>query len=100
MVRIERAIDAGNGGERSEAGIGVPSGDFDPLRDQGTVEPGERNDIAHRAEGDEIEPAEKIGLGAAIAIPAGSAQRTVDRYDEQKGNPDRGQIAVRAGFVE
>ncbi len=70
-----------------------------PLRDQCPVDPGQRHDIAHRAERDEIEPLQEIGLGPA-AIPAGLAQRAVERDDQQKGDPDRGERAVRARLVE
>ena len=96
MVGVERLVDAGDGAERRDAGIGAAPRRLDPLRDQSPVETVERDDIAHRAERHQIEPAEQVGLGPRALVPAGPAQRAIDRDDQQKGDADRGQAAVRA----
>ncbi len=78
----------------------MPPRHLDPLRHQRAVEPGERHDIADRAERDEIEPLQQIGLARAAPYQPACAQRAVDRDDQQKGDPDRGERAMRARLVE
>ena len=100
MIGVDRLVDAGDRGQRGEARVGAAPRDLDPLRDQRAVDPGERNDIADRAERHQIEPLQQVGLGSAAAVPAGLAQRAVDRDDQQKGDADRRQRAMRAALVE
>ena len=73
---------------------------LDPLRDERPVEPGQRHDIAHRSQGHQVEPFEQIGLAARTGIPSVGAQRTVDRDDEQKGDPDRRKEPIWARLIE
>ena len=69
------------------------------LRDERAVDARQRHHIAHRAECDEIEPLQQIGLGP-VAVPAGLAQGAVQRDDQQERDPDRREHPVRALFVE
>ena len=71
-----------------------------PCATRARFNPASGNDIAHRAERHQVEPAHQVGFGAVPGIPAHLAQRAVDRDDEQKGDADRRQAAMRALLVE
>ena len=81
-------------------GIVAAPRDLDSLRDQSAVDTGERHHIADRAERHQIEPLQEVRLGSAGTVPAGPAQLAIDRDDQQKGDADRRQRAVRAALVE
>ncbi len=99
MVGVDRRTHPADRGERFQPGIGALPRDLDALRDQGPVDPGQGHDIAHRTEGDEIDPLQQVRLGPP-AIPPGLAQRPVERDDQEKGDPDRGKRATRTRLVE
>ncbi len=71
VIGVEPLVDPRDVGERGDAGIAAPLHHLQPLRHQRAVEPGERHHVADRAERDEVEPLQEIGLGPA-AIPAGA----------------------------
>ena len=99
MIGVDRLADAADRGQRPHSGIAQLPRHPDALRDQRAVDPGQRHDIAYRAERHQVEPLQQIGLGP-VGVPAGLAQRAVDRDRQQKGDADRGERAMRAGLVE
>jgi hypothetical protein len=58
----------------------------------------ERSDVGHRAERNQIEQGEQVRLGPRVEQPA-LAQHPHGRHREQKGDPDRGKVAMRRGLV-
>ena len=99
MVGVDRHGHAADRRQRAQPGIAPLPRDPDALRDKRAVDPGQRDDVADGAERDQVEPLQQVGFGPR-AVPAGLAQRPVDRDDEQKGDADRGERAVRARLVE
>jgi hypothetical protein len=99
MIGVDRRGHAAHGGQRPQTGIARLPGDPEALRNERAVDAGQRDDIAHRAECDEIEPLQQVGL-EPLSVPAGLAQPTVNGDSEQEGDPDRGKRAVRARLVE
>ena len=49
--------------QRGHADVFAPGHDLEPLRDKGAVEPVQRGDIGDRAQRDQIEQGEQVGLG-------------------------------------
>ncbi len=99
MVGVDRFGHAADRGQRAQPGIAALPRDPDALRDKRAVDPGQRDDVAHRAERDQIEPLQQVGFGP-LGVPAGLAQRPVDGDGQQEGDPDRGERSVRASLVE
>ena len=54
MVGIERRVHPADRGQRAQPRIGQLPGDADALGDQRSVDPGQRHDIAHGTERDEV----------------------------------------------
>ena len=79
-------------------GLARARGDPQALGDQSPVEPGERHDVADRAERDQIQPAAQVRLRPAREMAA-RAQRTVERDHHEEGHPDRRELADRAHLV-
>jgi hypothetical protein len=93
-------LDGARGGaERGEAGHARIVQHLQALRDQCAVQAGERNDVADRAECDQVEQAQQVGLRPAVE-QAAPAQLAVERDHEQEDDADRGQAAASAGLVE
>src|SRR5437763_187197 len=80
VIGVERRCDAADRGKRAQPRIGLAARDAEALSDKRAVDPDKRHDIAHRAERDEVEPMQEIGLGPR-GVPADFAQRAVERDD-------------------
>ncbi len=99
LIRVDGPVFGGNGGECLEAGVGRVPRHSQTLRDEGAVDARQWHHIAHRAERDEIEPLQQIGLGT-VAVPSGLAQGAVQRDHQQISDANRREHAVRAFLVE
>ena len=99
MIGRGRLADAGDIGQRGDAGIAAARQDLEPLRDQRAVDAGQRHHVADGPEGDQVEPRREVGLRAA-GVAAAVAQGAVDRDHQQEGDADRGELLVRGGVVE
>ena len=66
------------------------------LDDKGTIESLERNDIAHGAQGDDIQPLPQVRLGARVRIPSALTQAAVDSDDQKERDTDRGEVPEAA----
>ena len=83
-----------------EADIAALAHHLQPLRRQRAVEAAQRHHIADGAERDEVEPLQQIRLRPRRRVPAGAAQRAIERHHQQIGDADRRQIAMRETLVE
>ena len=84
--------------EGRHACIGPLAHHLQSLRHEGAIEAVQGRDVGHRAQRDEVEQGEEVGLLAALEIAAG-AQRTDERDGEQEGHAHRGKMPVRCGKV-
>ena len=87
MIGVERLVDAGHRGQRREAGIAAAPRDLEPLRDQRAVEPGQRHHVADRAERDEIEPLQQVGLGTRSAYQPASRSARLTATTSRNATP-------------
>ena len=71
-----------------------------PLRDEGAVEALERHHVRDRAERDEVEISEQIGLGPRVAPEAAGTQLAVHRHDGHEHQADGGEMAEAGEIVE
>jgi hypothetical protein len=68
--------------------------DLEALGDEGAVERLQPRDVGDRAERDEVEQVDDLGLGASRRSGR-AAQLAQQRDAEQEGHADRGDMAVR-----
>ena len=73
--------------QRGQSDVVAPAHGDQALDDEGAIEARERNHVGDRAERDEIEQAEEIGLRPRRAPEAAPAQFAVDRDDNQETSP-------------
>ena len=62
MAGLDRAVEAGKASQGGKPDILLPAHGEKPLHDESAVEAGEPDDVADGAEGDEIEPVQKVRL--------------------------------------
>ena len=71
--------------------------DFQPLRHEGAVEAAQLRHVRYRAQGDDVQQVQYVGLG-----PAGEPAARVERFQkpraQQEGDTDRRQMAVDGGI--
>ena len=100
MIGIDRLGEAGNLGECVKPGIAPLARDLDALRDERAIEAGQRHDIAHGSQGDEVEPLSRSGSLREPAYQPAARNARLTAIDQQKGDTDRRERAMRARFVE
>ncbi len=62
MIGPRRPVQPGDVGQRAQADAAARAHHLQTLDDKGAVEAGQRRDIGHRRQGDEVEAEEKVGL--------------------------------------
>ena len=100
MPRLGRAGEPRDVHQRGQAGIVAPAQREQALGDEGAVEALQRHDVGDRAERDEIEPAEQVGLRPRPRPEAARAQHAVDRDHGEEHQADRGEMAEPGKIVE
>ena len=97
MIAVRPLVQAGHVAERGDPQVAPPSQHLEPLGDQGPVEASKRHHVADRTQRNQIEPLHEVRLRAGRAVPAGRAQRPVERDRQEEGHADRGQITELLG---
>ena len=100
MPRLRRAAEPRDVHQRGEPDMVAPAQRQQPLGDEGAVETRQRHHVGDRAERDEIERAEQIGLGPRHAPEAARAQLAVDGHDRHEHEADSGEMAEPGEIVE
>ena len=100
MIGARRLAQARHVGQRGQADVAAVGHHPQALAHQRPVDAGQRHDIAHSPQGDEVEPLAQVGLGACRAVPARLAQGAIDADRQQESHAHRRHLLVRAVVVQ
>ena len=100
MIGAGRRVDPGNIRQRGNASVAALRHDLQPLGDQRPIHAGERNDIAHGAERNQIEHLHQVRLRPARPVPVGAAQLPVHRNRQQERDTNGGKGTMDPGLVQ
>ena len=101
MEGVDRLADARDADQRPQPRILLPAYGEQPLDDEGAVDAGERDDVAHRRQRDEIEPAEQVGRRPARRRRAQGADSFHERQEDDAGGAEMalpGKIVLPVGI--
>ena len=99
VVDPRRLFQPGHVAQCPDPGIAALTHHREPLAHERAVDAGERHHVADGAERHQVEPLLEVRL-LPIAIPAGLAQVPVEPDDEEEGDSNGGELAVRALLIQ